>query len=148
MTKEEIKQICQIYDNLRVERDAATIAYNSDDAFWEHVLVTYKLSQPSLPSNLDEAALKAYPKMSRLSEPHRVISADNKTHYLGDANEENRVAFKAGAKWMAEQGEIQEHFVIGHTEASHGIPVIVTFPDPKTFEIGDNVIVQIRKKEE
>ena len=38
--------------------------------------------------------------MSRLSEPHGVIPADNKTHYLGDANEGNRVAFKAGAEWM------------------------------------------------
>lgn len=48
MTKEEIKRICQIYDNLRRERDAATIAYNFDDIFYEHVLATYNLSQPSL----------------------------------------------------------------------------------------------------
>ena len=56
MTKEDIKQICQIYDNFRSERDAATIAYNSDNAFWEHILATYNLSHPSLPSGLDEAA--------------------------------------------------------------------------------------------
>lgn len=105
-----------------------------------------EIIENKLPSNLDDAALKAYPKMSRLSEPHGVIPADNKTYYLGDANEENRAAFKAGAEWMAEQGETQEHFVIGHTEASRGIPVIVSFPE--NFEIGDNVIVQIRKKEE
>lgn len=48
MTIKEIKIICQIYDNLRRERDAATIAYNSDDTFYEHVLATYNLSQPSL----------------------------------------------------------------------------------------------------
>lgn len=55
-------------------------------------------------------------------------------------------AFKAGAKWMAEQGEVQEHFVIGHTEESQGHPVIVCYPE--SFGIGDKVIVQIRKKEE
>lgn len=57
---------------------------------------------------LDDAARKAYPPMSRISEPHGVIPADNKSHYLGDANEENRAAFKAGAEWQRKQME-DEH---------------------------------------
>ena len=60
MTKEDIKQICQIYDNFRSERDVATIAYNSDDTFWEHILATYNLSKPSLPSALEKAARYVY----------------------------------------------------------------------------------------
>ena len=91
MTVKDIKRICQIYDNLRRERDAATIAYNSEDTFWEHVLATYNLSQPSLPSNLDEAAEKFYEKIE---------------HYppsLPLYNKHVRNAFKAGAEWMAEQ---------------------------------------------
>lgn len=144
MTKEDIKQICQIYDNFHSERDVATIAYNSDDTFWEHILATYNLSQPSLPSDLDEAAIEAYPKMSRLSEPHGVIPADNKTHYLGDANEENRVAFKAGAEWMAGLGA-SFNTEVGWIDG----PTILNWPDDilDKFEMGDKVIVQIRKKQ-
>lgn len=95
MTKEEIKQICQIYDNLRAERDAATIAYNSDDVFWEHVLATYKLTHPSLPSNLDKAAEKyAWRKEEPLSDGERLSFCFNP-----------RIdAFKAGAEWMEKQG--------------------------------------------
>ena len=47
-------------------------------------------------SKAEERALKAYPKMSRISEPHGVIPADNKSHYLGDANEEKRESFIKG----------------------------------------------------
>lgn len=47
-------------------------------------------------SKVIEAAYKAYPKMSRISEPHGVIPADNKSHYLGDANKEKREGFIKG----------------------------------------------------
>jgi len=106
--------------------------------------------RPSLPFNPDEAALKAYPKMPRLSEPHGVIPADNETHYLGDANEENRNAFKAGAEWMAEQGYSQEETVedkcleVGYGTLP-GISPIINLPD--SFKPGEKVIVQIRKKQ-
>lgn len=89
MTLEDIKQICQIYDNLRRERDAATIAYSSEDLFWEHVLTVYNLSHPSLPNNLDEATEeyinKALFKWSYDDE-------DGIEQYVYDA-------FKAGAEW-------------------------------------------------
>lgn len=96
MTKEDIKQICQIYDNFRSERDAATIAYNSDDTFWEHILATYNLSQPSLPSNLDEAARKyGFEEYRRRCEGGDYGTSED--------------AFKAGAEWMAKQGETIEN---------------------------------------
>jgi len=47
-------------------------------------------------SKAEDLALKAYPKMSRISEHHSVIPADNKSHYLGDANAEKREGFIEG----------------------------------------------------
>lgn len=47
-------------------------------------------------SKAEERALEEYPKMSRITEPHGVIPADNKLHYLGDANEEKREGFIKG----------------------------------------------------
>ena len=57
--------------------------------------------------NSIEAALKVYPKMSVVSEPHGVIPADNKTHKLGDGNADKREGFLVGAEWGAEQKAIE-----------------------------------------
>ena len=45
---------------------------------------------------VEELALKVYPKMSRISEPHEAIPADNQSHYIGDANAEKREGFING----------------------------------------------------
>jgi hypothetical protein len=42
LTPEEIKKICTIYDNLKQERECATVLYNSDETFFNHVLMEYK----------------------------------------------------------------------------------------------------------
>lgn len=47
-------------------------------------------------SKAEKRALEVYPKMSRITEPHGVIPADYKSHYIGDANEEKREGFIAG----------------------------------------------------
>ena len=47
-------------------------------------------------SKAEERAYEAYPKMSRISEPHGVIPADNNSYYLGDGNEEKREGFIEG----------------------------------------------------
>ena len=72
------------------------------------------------------AALLHYPKMSRVSEPHGVIPADNKSHYLGDANEDNRKAFIVGAQWQKEQNptwseddEKMKDLIISVLEVNH-----------------------------
>lgn len=52
---------------------------------------------------------------------------------------------QAGAEWMAGQGETQEHFVIGSIASSPCGPAVVCYTEE--FEVGDNVIVQIRKKQ-
>jgi len=47
-------------------------------------------------SKAEEKAFKVYPKMSRITEPHGVISADDVSHYIGDANAERREGFIEG----------------------------------------------------
>lgn len=42
LTPEEIKKICTIYENLKQERECATVLYNSDETFFNHVLMEYK----------------------------------------------------------------------------------------------------------
>lgn len=46
--------------------------------------------------NIQKKALEVYPKMSRITEPHGIIPADYKSHYIGDANEEKRIGFIEG----------------------------------------------------
>lgn len=90
---------------------------------------------PKLPDNLDKAA-EEYEKESLASKfPTRDPSL-TKADII--------YIFKAGAEWMAGQGETHEHYVIREV-AGHDVgPAIVVYPE--TFEVGDNVIVQIRKK--
>lgn len=141
MTKEDIKQICQIYDNFRNERDAATIAYNSDNAFWEYVLATYNLSHPSLPSEIDEAALKEL--QVYLPQGN---GPDGICYFIAP---QMLAMYKAGAEWMAEQGVSMEYEVedkcleLGYGSLP-GLDPIINLPD--SFKPGDKVIVQVRKK--
>jgi len=92
---------------------------------------------PSLPSNLDEAAAEWMAEREKLIREKYYPFVFNAKDIFD--------AFKSGAEWMTRQGEIQEHFVIEHTEASHGHPVIVCYPE--SFGIGDKVEVIIRKKQ-
>ena len=60
------------------------------------------------------------------------------------------IDFKAGAKWVAEQGYSQEEIVEDKSiEAGYGvlpgISPIINLPD--SFKPGDKVIIQIRKKQ-
>ena len=72
-------------------------------------------------SKVEEAAYKVYPKMSRISEPHGVIPADNESHYLGDANEEKR-----------------EGFIVGYQQAEKDLEL--TWEDiPKIFSISEQL---------
>ena len=118
MTKEEaietIKDICLTTEQLtRIEKALECL-----------------LSQPSPPSNLDEAA-------EQYSEN---ILANNED--LQDAIED---AFKTGAEWMAGQGYTKE-VVIGM--ATEGISINVSQQTLNELDLcpGDKVVVQIRKK--
>ena len=54
---------------------------------------------------IKEMAETAYPKMSRVSEPHGIIPADYESHNLGDANEEKREGFITGANVVLKEIE-------------------------------------------
>lgn len=105
---------------------------NCKDEAYNEVLsfITYlQQEQPPLPSNADEAA-EEY---------------EHNLGYYECINQWPSVAFKAGAKWVAEQGA-SFNTKVGWIDG----PTILDWPDDilDKFEMGDNVIVQIRKKEE
>ena len=108
----------------------------------------------SLPSNLDEAA----EDWCKTNNKGIALSTDKKSHYLAEGED----AFKAGAEWMAGQGvqDSIEGTICGRVH-DH---VNVKFPDwigqtlepksvshipanVKNYNIGDEVVVQIRKKQ-
>lgn len=72
-----------------------------------NTLKVKEVKEEPVSNDLERAALLHYPKMSRISEPHGFIPADNKSHYLGDANEDKRKAFIVGAQWQKQQNVIE-----------------------------------------
>lgn len=91
----------------------------------------YDLLYPPFPSYLDEA----------------VFAYEDSSEYPPANQEEEKMvydAFKAGAEWMVGQGEI----VLGNiTRVADRLDVetLEYLPEESEFEIGDKVIVQIRK---
>ena len=91
------------------------------------------LSNPSLPSNLDEAAEDSWAVYEYRESPRGLYS----TCYVD--------GFKAGAEWMAGQGVAKEAVVGIATEV-----VSINFSPQALNELdlcpGDKVVIQIRKK--
>ena len=122
MTKEEAKKILACRGN----------GYSEED-FNDAIEVAFNCI-PSLPSNLDEAAGKyANRGFSSNADPYEETIA-----YRADKD-----AFKAGAEWMAGQGA-SYNTEVGWIDG----PTVLDWPDDilDGFEMGDKVIVQIRKK--
>lgn len=93
--------------------------------------------EPSLPSNLDEAAEEYADYNSR------------RWHEDGDVYYDySKImdAFKAGAEWMTEQGETLEGEVM--KDINNKLVVSAKGLSGTETKFGDKVIVQIRKKEE
>lgn len=91
--------------------------------------------QPSLPSNLDEAA---FTYENELWE-----SGFNECGY---SPQEVNDAFKAGAEWMAGQGWHEEAVIKGSDDVvwlNYNVELPIDLA--KYFKVGDKVIVQIRK---
>lgn len=95
------------------------------------------LERPSLPSNLDEAAERYAPVLKTYS-PTRGIDVD--------CNLQIRAGFKAGAEWMAEQGNSIECDIEWYDGPFLGITEEQMLDATKDFKVGDKVIVQIREK--
>lgn len=99
--------------------------------------------QPSLPSNLDEAA-----NTFGFKETHKRLMEG------GITRKDERMfrwqiekAFKAGAEWMAGQGEAVTGIV---TKVGDKLDVETTeylTPEESEFERGDRVVIQIRKRQ-
>ena len=90
------------------------------------------LSRTSLPSNLDEAA----EEWCKSNNKGIALCADKKSHYLADGTE----AFKAGAKWMAEQfqkieGELVDWYETKGVDYCCGIKTDESFEIPEGFYI-------------
>ena len=117
-------------------RDKAILVLNSlstwlgyERPITEEIVEAIKtISKPYLPSNIDEAA--------RYYEEHCGPATDSD-------NEECRKAFKAGAAWMAGQGEVFDGFISIKGKRS----LIVIEGSSQNSKYGDNIIVQIRKKQ-
>lgn len=97
--------------------------------------------QPSLPSNLDEAA-----------EEYAYNNWEDNDYHTGaseglpfDAIGHTEKCFKAGAEWMAGQG-ITKEAVIGMATEEISINVSQQTLDKLDLCPGDKVVVQIRKK--
>lgn len=127
MTKEEaIKVLSEsIHDGSKVPWDKIVEAVH---------LSIEALSQPSLPSNLDEAAKDSWAVYEYRESPKGLYS----TCYVD--------GFKAGAKLMAGQGVTKEA-VIGMATEEIFINVSQQTLNELDLFPGDKVIVQIRKKE-
>ena len=95
--------------------------------------------QPSLPSNLDEAA-EEYAYINWQSEDYHEGASEGLPF---DAIGHTANCFKAGAEWMAEQG----HTVDGTFHHSCGYPSVIELKTYLRDYEGADVIVQIRKKQ-
>ena len=102
----------------------------------DFVIKNYK---HSLPSDLDEAA-----------EDYAYNNWEDNDYHTGaseglpfDAIGHTKKCFKAGAEWMAGQGEVFDGFISIKGKRS----LIVIEGSSQNSKYGDNIIVQIRKKQ-
>lgn len=98
------------------------------------------LSQPSIPSGLDEAA-EEYGYINWQSEDYHEGASEGLPF---DAIGHTERCFKAGAEWMAAQGETIEGEVV--KDIKNNLVVIAKGFSGKNAVFGDKVTVQIRKK--
>lgn len=127
MTKEEALKVIRHMAYL-----SAHVVENGVEAY---ECIEQLFSQPSLPSNLDEAA-EEYLKQYNESEFGN--GGD-------DWDDDIIITFKAGAKWMAGQGVTKEA-VIGMATEEISINVSEQTFNELDLCSGDKVVVQIRKK--
>ena len=122
MTKEEAR--------LTLQQNFGLLSFEYPGRITEALKIALEaLSDPPLPSNLEEAADNYVGHSREIDEDLSV--------YL------EREAFKAGAKWMTSQGKTAE---VGYWN-QRGLSLRLDKPLEKLgYKEGDKVIVQIRKK--
>lgn len=97
-------------------------------------------AQHSLPSDLDEAAEEA---LNDVDANWQIDERDDGCTEPGYNQKQMLLMFKAGAKWLAGQGETRDDITVtgDFDNKAHIFPI----PSSK-FNPGDKVVVQIRKK--
>lgn len=115
----------------RQEQSRKMIGGQSRVQLCRQLLDFIEFLQHELPGGLDEAAKKYADEVALCDE---VPSA---SYY--------EMVFKAGAIWMARQGETHETEVVSRVTEKGFLPAVTTLVDG-SYKEGDKVIVQIRKK--
>ena len=133
MTQEEIQQ--KAYEVYPLDLDRHLIIegepYDNNKEKREAYIKGLTDSKPSLPCNLDEAANDGWAVYGYRESPRGLYS----TCYVD--------GFKAGAEWMAEQGETIDGEIL--TTSDCGWETI-RIPK-KLYPLGTKVTIQIRKKQ-
>ena len=131
MTQEEIQQ--KAYEVYPLDLDRHFIIegepYDNNKEKREAYIRGLTDSMPSLPSNLDEAANDGWAVYEYRESPRGLYS----TCYVD--------GFKAGAEWMAGQGETFNGYI-----SMKGKRSLIAIEGKSEYKFGDKVIVQIRKK--
>lgn len=141
-------------EKLKAEIERLKKEYYNDGTFMDSVAETAlnKLlssiksqeQEPSLHSTLDETAEECIMSLVH-NEVDWKIPSDNPElsefviTFLYDM-------FKAGAEWMARQGVTVDGLVVCDKDTHYYKDIVMEIPD--TLNVGDKVIVQIRKKDE
>ena len=129
MTKEEAIKILTGYMGGKIDPESTELYHAIELA------VDTLESQPSLPSDLDEAAEEYEDWVESYSQSDFPTCVSF------------RQAFKAGADWLAGRGVTVDGII---TKVGYKLDVETTeylLPEESEFERGDKVIVQIRKKQ-
>ena len=106
-------------------------------------LKSYDVRQLEEPSGLDEAS-DLYAEKHGFRVPY-----DGSDNFYDDTDvKASKDGFKAGAIWMANQGETHESEVVSRYTRSKGLVPAVSVLIDKSYKEGDKIIVQVRKKED
>lgn len=135
MTKEEAKEYLDNYRKMYADL--------APERFLEALDIM--LNEPSLPSNLDEAA-EEYGYINWQSEDYHEGASEGLPF---DAIGHTANCFKAGARWTAGQGVIVDAIVRKIADRAWVAPLDEKWFQDEIygrFKAGDKVVVQIRKK--
>ena len=134
MTKNEIERVLYLsYQYTEIVRNEGPLRQSKID----FILEGLKEQQPLLPANIDEAA-------DRYGHEHAILPDEYNDGDIPDYEKWTANAFKAGAEWLARQGETFNGFISVRGKRS----LVSIEGSSQKFKFGENVIVQIRKKEE
>ena len=138
-----IAEIERLLSELITNNEGTMFEQGRISAFEDMKLFINSLSSNSVIRDLEKASKEwLVPQLDKSYANYGETKMMELTHFDGYAMLD---AIEFGAQWMAEQGETTEGLVICN-ELTHGYKDIV-MSIPKSLNVGDKVIVQIRKEE-